>query len=178
MSEDSTRLIPLFTERLFDYFILYRYSSGSFLRSRSTKYKVDIFLKHDYSEFGLQWIRFHNDLILTMLLTKNSMAVPFEDVVAKLPIEEQEAIEQLTQELMAEYMTLQDLRKARQLTQEQMAKSLEIRQDSISKLEKRTDLLLSTLRGYVEAMGGKLELRAEFPDRPAVILTGLVDLDE
>ena len=113
-----------------------------------------------------------------MLLTKNSMAVPFEDVVARLPIEEQEAIEQLTQELMAEYMTLQDLRKARQLTQEQIAKSLGIRQDSISKLEKRTDLLLSTLRGYVEAMGGKLELRAEFPDRPAVILMGLADLDE
>jgi predicted XRE-type DNA-binding protein len=85
-----------------------------------------------------------------MLLTKNSMTVPFEDVVAKLPIEEQAAIEQLTQELMAEYMTLQDLRKARRLTQEQMAKSLGIRQDSISKLEKRTDLLLSTLRGYVE----------------------------
>ena len=78
------------------------------------------------------------------------MAVPFEDVVARLPIEEQAAIEQLTQELMAEYMTLQDLRKARQLTQEQIAKSLGIRQDSISKLEKRTDLLLSTLRGYVE----------------------------
>jgi transcriptional regulator with XRE-family HTH domain len=47
-------------------------------------------------------------------------------------------------------MTLQDLRKARRLTQEQIAKSLEICQDSISKLEKRTDLLLSTLRGYVE----------------------------
>ena len=119
-----------------------------------------------------------NDLISTMLLTKNSMTVPFDEIVAQLSIEEQAAIEQLTQELMAEYMTLQDLRKARQLTQEQIAKSLGIRQDSISKLEKRTDLLLSTLRGYVEAMGGKLELRAEFPDRPAVILTGLADLDE
>jgi DNA-binding XRE family transcriptional regulator len=123
-------------------------------------------------------MQFYNDLISTMLVTRNNMAIPFDEVVAKLPIEEQEAIEQLTQELMAEYMTLQDLRKARRLTQEQIAKSLGIRQDSISKLEKRTDLLLSTLRGYVEAMGGKLELIAEFPDRPAVILTGLADLDE
>jgi DNA-binding XRE family transcriptional regulator len=105
------------------------------------------------------------------------MAIPFDEVIATLPIEEQEAIERRTQELIAEYMTLQDLRKARHLTQEQMAQFLGVRQDSISKLEKRTDLLLSTIRSYVEAMGGKLELRAEFPDRPPVVLKGLADLD-
>jgi DNA-binding XRE family transcriptional regulator len=104
------------------------------------------------------------------------MAIPFDEIIATLPLEEQEGIERRTRELMAEYMTLQDLRKARQLTQEQMAKSLGVRQDSISKLEKRTDLLLSTIRSYVEAMGGKLELRAEFPDRPVVVLKGLSDL--
>jgi DNA-binding XRE family transcriptional regulator len=106
------------------------------------------------------------------------MAIPFDNVIASLSLDEQKAIAQRTEELIAEYMTLQDLRKARRLTQEQMAQFLGVRQDSISKLEEQSDLLLSTIRRYVEAMGGKLELRAEFPNRPAVILTGLTDLDD
>ncbi|MEH2059264.1 MAG: helix-turn-helix domain-containing protein [Nostoc sp.] len=75
-------------------------------------------------------------------------------------------------------MTLRDVRKARELTQERMAELLGIRQDSISKLEKRTDLLLSTLRSYLNAMGGSLQLIVEFPDRPPVVITGLAELDE
>jgi transcriptional regulator with XRE-family HTH domain len=75
-------------------------------------------------------------------------------------------------------MTLWDLRKARELTQERMAELLKIRQDSISKLEKPSDLLLSTLRSYVKAMGGKLQLTARFPDRPPVVLSGLAELED
>lgn len=75
-------------------------------------------------------------------------------------------------------MTLRDVRKARELTQERMAELLGIRQDSISKLEKRTDLLLSTLRSYLNAMGGELQLIVEFPDRPPVVITGLAELDD
>ena len=56
--------------------------------------------------------------------------------------------------LYAEHLTLQELRKARQLTQAQLAECLNIRQVTVSQMEKRTDLLLSTLRGYVEATGG------------------------
>ena len=48
----------------------------------------------------------------------------------------------------------------------------------MSRLEKRSDLLISTLRGYVKAMGGQLSLVAEFPDRPPVVLTGIADLDK
>ena len=59
-----------------------------------------------------------------------------------------------------------------------MAESLKIRQDSVSRLEKRSDLLLSTLRSYVNAMGGELKLIAEFPDRPAVVLKGIAELDD
>ncbi|PAX53597.1 hypothetical protein CK510_13495 [Brunnivagina elsteri CCALA 953] len=59
-----------------------------------------------------------------------------------------------------------------------MGELLGIRQDSISKLEKRTDLLLSTLRGYLNAMGGELELVVKFSDRPPVIITGLAELDD
>ena len=67
--------------------------------------------------------------------------------------------------LIAEEMTLQELRQARKLTQVRMAKVLGISQDGVSRLEKRSDLLLSTLRKSVEAMGGNLSLVAEFPVR-------------
>ena len=76
-------------------------------------------------------------------------------------------------QLIAEEMTLQELRRARKLTQVRMAKELGISQDGISKLEKRSDLLLSTLRRTVEAMGGSLSLVAEFPDRGPVVLSGI-----
>ena len=66
-------------------------------------------------------------------------------------------------ELLAEEMTLCELRKARKLTQVRVAKKLRITQDSVSRLEKRSDLLLSTLRKTVKAMGGNLSLVAEFP---------------
>ena len=59
-----------------------------------------------------------------------------------------------------------------------LAKQLGISQDGVSRLEKRSDLLLSTLRNYVEAMGGNLRLVAEFPDQPPVLLTGFSDIDD
>jgi len=79
--------------------------------------------------------------------------------------------------LIAEEMTLQELRQARKLTQTRMAKALGITQDGVSRLEKRSDLLLSTLRKSVEAMGGNLSLIAEFPDREPVILSGIASVD-
>jgi transcriptional regulator with XRE-family HTH domain len=75
--------------------------------------------------------------------------------------------------LIAEEMTLQELRQARKLTQVRLAKTLGITQDGVSRLEKRSDLLLSTLRKSVEAMGGNLSLVAEFPDREPVVLSGI-----
>lgn len=79
--------------------------------------------------------------------------------------------------LIAEEMTLQELRRARKLTQIRLAKALGISQDGVSRLEKRSDLLLSTLRKSVEAMGGNLSLVAEFPDRKPVILCGITNVD-
>src|SRR5260370_42073017 len=75
--------------------------------------------------------------------------------------------------LIAEEMTLQELRQARKLTQVRMAKALGISQDGVSRLEKRSDLLLSTLRKSVEHMVGNLSLVAEFPDREPVVLSGI-----
>ncbi len=79
-------------------------------------------------------------------------------------------------QLIAEEMTLQELRCARKLTQVRLAKTLGISQDGVSRLEKRSDLLLSTLRKTVEAMGGSLSLVAEFPDRGPV-LSGISTAD-
>jgi transcriptional regulator with XRE-family HTH domain len=72
-------------------------------------------------------------------------------------------------------MTLRELRQARKLTQVRIARKLGITQDSVSRLEQRSDLLLSTLRKTVEAMGGSLSLVAEFPDRAPVVLGGLAE---
>jgi DNA-binding XRE family transcriptional regulator len=90
--------------------------------------------------------------------------------VGRLPPARRAKVEARARELIAEEMTLQDIRKAQKLTQEQMAKALNIGQDSISRLEKRTDMMLSTLRCYVEAMGGSLELVATFPKKGAVVI--------
>jgi transcriptional regulator with XRE-family HTH domain len=61
-------------------------------------------------------------------------------------------------------MPLNELRAARQLTQESLAKSLGINQAAVSKMERRTDMYISTLRQFVVAMGGELEITARFPD--------------
>jgi hypothetical protein len=78
--------------------------------------------------------------------------------------------------LIAEERSLQELRHAHKLTQKRMAEVLGIGQDSVSRLEQRSDLLISTLRGYVEALGGRLSLVAEFPDKGPVVLSGLASL--
>ena len=79
--------------------------------------------------------------------------------------------------LIAEEMALSELRQAKALTQKKMAAILGIGQEGVSRLEKRSDLLISTLRDYVEAMGGKLHLVADFPDRPPVEVAGLATID-
>jgi transcriptional regulator with XRE-family HTH domain len=85
-------------------------------------------------------------------------------------------VERRAAELIAEEMSLRELRRAHKLTQERIAETLGIGQDQVSRLEQRSDLLLSTLRGYVEAMGGQLKVIAEFPHRNPVLLSGFASL--
>src|ERR1039457_542618 len=101
------------------------------------------------------------------------MAKTLEQKMAALSPARRKKVEARTAELIEDETSLCDLRRALALTQEKMAEELGIGQDGISRLEKRSDLLISTLRGYVEAMGGKLRLVAEFPNRPPVMLSGL-----
>jgi len=98
------------------------------------------------------------------------------DVIKGLPLDQQQEIEAQAARLIEEEITLRDLRKAHDLTQERMAEALHISQDGVSRIEKRSDFLLSTLRSYVEAMGGKLRLIVEFPDRQPVTLSSLTGL--
>jgi transcriptional regulator with XRE-family HTH domain len=101
------------------------------------------------------------------------MAVSLEDTLARLPGERRAKVDARAAELIAEEMTLRDLRRALDRTQVRLARALGVKQETISRLEKRSDMLLSTLRGYVEAMGGELDLVAKFPDRPPVRLRTL-----
>ena len=103
------------------------------------------------------------------------MATNVEDIIKKLNPAQRKKVEARAAELIAEEMTLRELRRARRLTQVKMARKLGVTQDSISRLEKRSDLLLSTLRKTVKAMGGNLSLIAEFPDRRPVVLSGIAD---
>ena len=96
----------------------------------------------------------------------------------KLPEARRKKVEERAKALIAEEMSLQDLRKARKQTQVRVAQQLGINQENVSRIEKRSDLLISTLSGYVEAMGGKLSLVVEFPDRPPISLTGIAALDK
>ena len=106
------------------------------------------------------------------------MTVSLKEVLDNLSPERRQQVETRAAELIAEEMTLRDLRKARALTQAKMADLLQIRQDNVSRIERRTDLMLSTLRGYLEAMGGELNLIVEFKDRPPVEIMELADLEE
>ncbi len=103
------------------------------------------------------------------------MPINVNEKIRKLNPAQRKKVEARAAQLRAEEMTLRELRKARKLTQVRLAKSLGITQDGISRLEKRSDLLLSTLQKTIKAMGGNLSLVAEFPNRPAVALAGIGD---
>jgi len=105
------------------------------------------------------------------------MPITLKDKMKELSPAQRKKVEARAAELIAEEMTLRELRHARKLTQVKMAKTLGVTQDSVSRLEKRSDLLLSTLRKTVQAMGGNLSLVAEFPDRAPVVLSGIAEDD-
>ena len=106
------------------------------------------------------------------------MAVNVNKIISKLSPAQRKRVESRAAQLMVEEMNLRDLRRARKLTQARIAKTLGITQDSVSRLETRSDLLLSTLRKTIKAMGGNLSLIAEFPDRAPVILSGIAEDDK
>lgn len=91
------------------------------------------------------------------------MAKKFAELKARMTPEAHADAEQIFQQHLKE-MPLHELRKAQQLSQASLAKVLNINQAAVSKMERRTDMYISTLRDYIRAMGGELEIIATFPD--------------
>lgn len=91
---------------------------------------------------------------------------PFKNLVDKLEAtaEGRAALDD-ERRIMSDLVTLTDLRQARGVTQEQLAKAWDVSQENVSRVEHKQDVYLSTLRNYIEALGGRLELMAVFPDQ-------------
>jgi DNA-binding XRE family transcriptional regulator len=104
-----------------------------------------------------------------------TMPVNVNQIIRKLSPAERKKVEERAAELIAEEMSLRDIRKACNLTQARVAKTIGITQDSVSRLEKRSDLLLSTLRKTVKAMGGDVRIVAQFPGRSPVVVSHLAE---
>lgn len=98
------------------------------------------------------------------------------EIVGTLPAVRCRRIEARTQQLVTEVDGLKALRQLTERSQEQMAEALGVKQPSIHKMERQTDLYLSTLRRFVEAAGGTLELRVELPGKGVLHLTGVGDI--
>jgi hypothetical protein len=99
----------------------------------------------------------------------------FDQLRAGLSAESQAKAAALT-DAMEQELSLAELRRARAMTQEQLAADLHVGQASIAKLERLTDMYLSTLRRFVEAMGAELDIVARFPDQSQVRLRGIGEL--
>ena len=92
-----------------------------------------------------------------------TMAKSYEALRNKIPPEQKARIEKKARKILEE-MSLNDIRLSRRCSQNELADLLEIRQASVSKLERRNDIHVSSLRKYIEALGGKLVIQAEFPE--------------
>ena len=91
------------------------------------------------------------------------MAKKFSELEAKMSSERRGRINKEVKKVLAE-MPINELRNARGLSQKVLAEALHIQQPAVAKMEKRTDMYISTLRSHIEAMGGELEIIARFPD--------------
>jgi predicted XRE-type DNA-binding protein len=104
------------------------------------------------------------------------MGRSLDQVIADLPPERRNGVEARYQELKREIEGLRELREIAGKAQVEIAAALHIKQPSVSKIEKQADMYLSTLRSYVEAVGGKLELTVRLPAHPAFTLHNLGDV--
>jgi reverse gyrase len=99
------------------------------------------------------------------------MPTNVREIIKSLPPARRKKIETRKAQLAAEEMSLRNLRQLLKLTQERIAETLQVGQERVSRIEGQGDLRVSTVRSYVEAMGGRLSLLVEFPDRDPVLLS-------
>ena len=93
---------------------------------------------------------------------------PFRELTKDITPERRRRIDAMKRELLAE-MPLNELRRARALTQQDLAETLQVTQPAVAKLEQRADIYVSSLRSYIEAVGGRLKIVAEFPEGEVAI---------
>jgi hypothetical protein len=105
------------------------------------------------------------------------MPIPLKDVLDALPPKRRASIDRRFKELVNEVESLKELRHLSAKSQAKIAKTLKISQPAVSKMEKQTDMYLSTLRGYVEAIGGELDVIVRLPNRGPVRVRSLEDID-
>jgi DNA-binding XRE family transcriptional regulator len=106
------------------------------------------------------------------------MPVTHQEMLAKLPKKRRDRIAKRVAEAHREIEGLKELRLLAERSQEQIAQTLGVKQPSVLKIERQTDLYLSTLRRFVEAAGGTLELRVELPGKGMMHLTGIGELSD
>lgn len=99
------------------------------------------------------------------------MGISFEKALSDLPVASRKRVQKKAKNEIEYYRSLQEFRKSVGLTQEEVAGLLKLKQTNISQLESRKDMHISTLRNYVEALGGELEIYIRMPDR------GIIHLD-
>lgn len=97
------------------------------------------------------------------------------DKISALPASRRKRVAVRTAALIAEEMTLRELRKLREITQEQLAEKLGVKQEQVSRAEKRSDIHISTIKRTIEAMGGELIVTAQFPDAKPIRITGFAE---
>jgi transcriptional regulator with XRE-family HTH domain len=105
------------------------------------------------------------------------MPVPLKDILDALPAKRRAELDRRFKELVNEVESLKELRRLSTKSQAKIAKSLKISQPAVSKIEKQTDMYLSTLRSYVEAIGGELDVIVRLPNRKPVKVKSLEKLD-
>jgi DNA-binding XRE family transcriptional regulator len=104
------------------------------------------------------------------------MPVPLKDVLDALPPKRRAELDRRFKELVNEVESLKELRRISAKSQAKIAETLKISQPAVSKIEKQTDMYLSTLRSYVEAMGGELDVIVRLPNRAPVKVMSLEDV--
>ena len=98
-----------------------------------------------------------------------------QEKLGALPASRRKRIARRTDALIAEEMTLRELRKVREITQSELAEKLGVKQEQVSRTEQRRDAHISTLRRTIEAMGGELIVMAQFPDAKPIKITGFAE---
>jgi len=99
---------------------------------------------------------------------------PFSELRARMSPERRARNAEASKEMLQE-MALHELRHAREKSQQELARDLQVGQPAVAKLERRTDMYVSNLRRYIEALGGTLEITARFPET-SVTITNFSDL--